>query len=224
MAAEEKHLRADAKRNRRRLLEAAEALFGERGLEVGVGEIAQRAGVGRGTLFRNFPSKQHLITAIVAERMDQATQRGLELLDADDPAGALFGFLDEIVGRQQMDRALFESVGDIFMANEEIRAAQTEVVGVLDQLLVRAQSTGAVRADVGALDVLMLVKGVCQAANAFQHLDPEIAQRHLDLIRAALTTPSTAAQPLRGRAPTLEDMDRALSHGEPEAAPGRASA
>ncbi len=81
------------------------------------------------------------------------------------------------------------------MANDEIRAAQSEVVGVLDQLLVRAQSAGAVRMDVGALDVLMLVKGVCQAAsNAFAHLDPEIAQRHLDLIRAALAPPSRTAQ------------------------------
>lgn len=222
MAAEEKPLRADAERNRRRLLEAAEALFGERGLDVGVGEIAQRAGVGRGTLFRNFPSKEHLIAAIVAERMNYATERGTELLEADDPGAALFGFLDEIVGRQQQDRALFESVGDIYMSNEEIRTAQSGVVGVLDQLLVRAQAAGTVRGDVGALDVLMLVKGVCQAASAFQHLDPDIAQRHLDLIRAALSTPHSA-QPLRGRAPTLEDMERAFTPGEPEASPGRAT-
>jgi AcrR family transcriptional regulator len=213
MAPEEKHLRADAERNRRRLLEAAEALFGERGLEVGVGEIAERAGVGRGTLFRNFPSKDHLIAAIVAERMDSATRRGTELLDADDPGEALFGFLDEIVGRQQRDRALFEAVGDAFISNDEIRGAQSEVLGVLDQLLVRAQASGAVRGDVGALDVLMLVKGVCQAAHAFQHLDPDIAQRHLDLIRAALSAPQSA-QPLRGRAPTLEDMERAVPPAE----------
>jgi AcrR family transcriptional regulator len=219
MAPEEKTLRADAERNRRRLLEAAEALFGERGLDVGVGEIAQRAGVGRGTLFRNFPSKEHLIAAIVAERMNNASKRGLELLDADDPGEALFTFLDEIVGRQQMDRALFESVGDIYMSNQEIRGAQNEVVGVLDQLLVRAQAAGAVRADVGALDVLMLVKGVCQAASAFQHLDPDIAQRHLDLIRAALSTPQST-QPLRGRAPTLEDMERALTPPETHADAG----
>jgi AcrR family transcriptional regulator len=209
MAPEEKPLRADAERNRRRLLEAAEALFCERGLEVGVGEIAQRAGVGRGTLFRNFPSKEHLIAAIVAERMHDATRRGTELLDADDPGEALFTFLDEVVGRHQVDRALFDSVGETFMANEEIRAAQSEVIGILDQLLVRAQAAGAARSDVGALDVLMLVKGVCQAASAFHHLDPDIAQRHLDLIRAALSAPQ-GAQPLRGRAPTLEDMERAL--------------
>ncbi len=68
----EARLRADAERNRRRLLDAAESLFCERGLEVGVGEIAERAGVGRGTLFRNFPTKEHLIAAIVAQRMNDA--------------------------------------------------------------------------------------------------------------------------------------------------------
>jgi AcrR family transcriptional regulator len=172
MSEEERPLRADAERNRRRLLDAAEAMFCERGLDVGVGEIAERAGVGRGTLFRNFPSKEHLVTAIVVERMSEAATYGRELLDADDPGAALFGFIDQIVGRQQLDRALFEAVADAFLANDDIRAAHAEVVGVLDQLLVRAQAAGEVRDDVGALDVLMLVKGVCQAASAFAQIDP----------------------------------------------------
>ena len=191
------------------MLDAAEAAFCERGLDVGVGEIAERAGVGRGTLFRNFPSKEHLIAAIVVERMGDAVRSGRELVDAADAGEALFGFIDEIVGRQQVDRALFEAVADEFLANDDIRAAHAEVVGVLDQLLVRAQASGAVRGDVGALDVLMLVKGVCQATSAFQQIDPEIGNRQLDLVRAALCPPAVA-QPLRGRIPTLEDVERAF--------------
>src|SRR5215469_9714592 len=92
--------RADAERNRRRLLDAAAQLFGERGLDVGVAEIAQRAGVGRGTLFRNFPTKQDLIAAIVVDQMNAAAARGRELLDAPDAGDALFEFLDELAGRQ----------------------------------------------------------------------------------------------------------------------------
>src|SRR5215468_8046970 len=98
MAADDKPLRADAERNRRRVLDAAATLFGERGLDVGVGEIAQRAGVGRGTLFRNFPSKEHLIAAVVVERMNEAIARGRSLADADHPGTALFEFLEDIVG------------------------------------------------------------------------------------------------------------------------------
>ena len=209
MVPEERPLRADAERNRRRLLDAAEQIFGERGLDVGVAEIAQQAGVGRGTLFRNFPTKEHLIAAIVVERMQDACERGRGLLDARDPGGALFEFLDEMVGRQRVDRALFDAVADTFLSNSDIRAAHTEVVSVLDELLVRAQQAGAVRADVSGIDVLMLMKGVCQATSAFAHVDPGIGERHLDLMRAALS-PSGAEQPLRGRAPTMADLERAF--------------
>jgi AcrR family transcriptional regulator len=212
MATDEKPLRADAERNRRRLLDAAEELFGERGLEVGVGEIAQLAGVGRGTLFRNFPSKEHLIAAIVVERMNDAVARGRELLDADDPGAALFEYLEDMVGRQQTDRALFEAVEDTFLANPDIRAAHADVIGVLDTLIERAQRAGTVRADVGAVDVLMLLKGVCQAATAFSHIDPGIAARQLDLVRAALSP--DARQQLRGRTPTLGDIERAFEVDE----------
>ena len=96
MPTEERQLRADAARNRARLIEAATALFRERGLEVGVAEIAEAAGVGRGTLFRNFASKEDLIAAIVAELMHEACERGRELLDAADADEALFEFLAEI--------------------------------------------------------------------------------------------------------------------------------
>jgi AcrR family transcriptional regulator len=206
-------LRADAERNRRRLLDAAQELFRERGLDVGVAEIAQRAGVGRGTLFRNFPTKQDLVAAIVIDRMAEATDYGRRLLDAPDAGEALFGFLEEVVGRQQLDRALFEAVHDAFLANQEIRAAHAEIVGGLEELLTRAKDAGAVRSDVGAMDVLMLLKGVCEAATAFAGSDPSIVSRQLDLVRAAISA-GGAERPLRGRPPTLEDIERGLPQAE----------
>jgi AcrR family transcriptional regulator len=209
MGGEDRPLRADAERNRRRVLEAAEALFCERGLDVSVGEIAEHAGVGRGTLFRNFPSKEHLIAAIVVERMHDAVVHGRELLDAEDPARALFDFLEEMVGRQQVDRALFEAVADALLSNPDIRSAHSELVGILDALLTRAQQAGTVRADVGALDVLMLIKGVCQAASAFANVDPEIPERQLDLVWAAISA-QNSGQALRGRTPSLSDLERAF--------------
>ena len=208
MTPSERALRADAERNRQRVLDAAQALFRERGLDVGVAEIAQRAGVGRGTLFRNFPTKQDLIAAIVIERMKEATDYGRTLLDAPDAGEALFGFLEEIVGRQQVDRCLFDAVADTFLANEEIRAAHADIVGGLDDLLTRAKQAGAVRSDVGAMDVLMLVKGVCEAASALGATEPAAVGRQLDLVRAAISV-SAANRPLRGRAPTLADVERA---------------
>jgi AcrR family transcriptional regulator len=207
MTTNERAPRADAERNRRRVLDAAQALFRERGLDVGVAEIAQRAGVGRGTLFRNFPTKQDLVAAIVIERMHEATDYTRTLLDAPDAGEALFGFLEELVGRQQLDRCLFDAVGDTFLANEEIRAAHAEIVAAVEDLLTRAKQAGAVRGDIAAMDVLMLVKGVFEVASAFATSEPGIVTRQLDLVRAAISA-QAADRPLRGRPPTLADIER----------------
>jgi AcrR family transcriptional regulator len=202
---EERHLRADAERNRKRLLAAAQALFRDRGLDVGVAEIAEAARVGRGTLFRNFASKEDLIAAIVVERMHEAVARGGELVDSEDPAEALFEFLAEMVGRQQLDRALFEALDDTWLAKDPIRAAHAEVVELVGRLLARAQEAGAVRRDICAMDLLVMFKGACTATTVYAHLDPAMIYRQLDLIRAGITR-VPGAPPLRGRTLTLEDL------------------
>jgi AcrR family transcriptional regulator len=203
---EERHRRADAERNRKRLLDAAQTLFRERGLEVGVAEIAEAAGVGRGTLFRNFASKEDLIAAIVVERMREACARGEELLEAPDPAEGLFELIGDLIGRQQVDRALFEALDETWLARDQIRAAHADFVGVVDRLVVRAQEAGSVRRDIGAMDVLMLFKGACVAASSFAQLDPSLIDRHLDLLRASITATGDPP-PLRGRSPTLQDIE-----------------
>jgi AcrR family transcriptional regulator len=223
MSGEERRRRADAERNRRSLLDAAEELFRARGLDVGVGEIAERAGVGRGTLFRNFPTKEDLIAAIVVERMHTAAASGRELRHAEDPTEALFTFLEKMAGAQQVNRGLFEAVADTWLANEEIRAGHEEIIDVLEGLLARAQATGSVRPDVGAIDLIFMLKGVCEAATALSQIDPRIVERHLDLVRAALQ-PAHASRPLRGHPPTLSDIERAFPAAAPDPAPtGRAA-
>jgi AcrR family transcriptional regulator len=205
MPVEERQLRSDAERNRKRLLEAAQTLFRDRGLDVSVAEIAQVAGVGRGTFFRNFASKEDLIEAIVAERMYEAAAHGEELLDAEDPAEALFEFLAVMIGRQQVDRALFEGLDETWVSKEVIRPARAAVFDALNRLLTRAQEAGTVRADIGPMDLLMLFKGACMAAASYAQVQPEMIDRQLDLIRASVAL-VPGATPLRGRAPTLEDL------------------
>lgn len=218
MEDERRPLRADAERNRRRLLDAATEIFCERGLDVGVGEIAERAGVGRGTLFRNFPSKEHLIAAIVVERMHESVARGRAALQAPDPAEALFNAIDQAVGTTRTDHALFDALDDEWLENEEIHAAHAELMSVVDALVRRAQEAGAVRLDVSAVDVMMMVKGVCEACRSYHHVDPAITARQLDLVRAAISTPGSQ-RPLRGRQPTLEDLERAAASEPASPAP-----
>jgi AcrR family transcriptional regulator len=205
---ERRTMRADAERNRQRLLDAATQMFCERGLDVGVGEIAQQAGVGRGTLFRNFPSKEHLIAAIVGERMRESISRGHAALEADDAGQALFDLIEQSVGRSQTDRALFDAIAETWLANDEIRQIHGELIGVLDALVRKAQDAGAVRTDVSAVDVLMMVKGVCEVVGSFQHVKPDVIWRQLDLVRSAISAPG-AERPLRGAPPSLEDLEQA---------------
>ena len=213
-------MRADAERNRRRLLDAATEMFCERGLDVGVGEIAQQAGVGRGTLFRNFPSKEHLIAAIVVERINDSISRGRAALEEPDAGEALFALIEQAADRSQTDRALFDALADTWLANDEIREAHAQLLGVLDALVLRAQEAGAVRDDISAVDVLMMVKGVCEAITSFQHVNPDIALRQLDLIRSAIGVPGSE-RPLRGQPPTVEDLEQAAP---PPVKPRRAAA
>jgi AcrR family transcriptional regulator len=218
MEQERRPLRADAERNRKRLIESATAIFCERGLEVGVGEIAEHAGVGRGTLFRNFPSKEDLIAAVAVERIRESVARGQALLEAPDPGEALFGLLDQAAGRSLTDRALFDALDDEWLTNDGIRAAHSELIAVLDRLVTRAQAAGAVRPDVSAVDVLMMVKGVCEASRSFQHADPNMAARQLDLVWAAIATPE-AQRGLRGQAPSVAALERSAPARDPAEVP-----
>jgi AcrR family transcriptional regulator len=214
--------RSDAARNRRRLLEAAAAVFAERGLEAGVGDIAARAGVGRGTLFRNFPTKQDLIAAIVVDRMHQAIADGRALLESGEDAEIAFAFIEEIVHRQQDNRALFEAVAEEFLGNADIHAVHDELLGLLDEMLQRGKTAGSIRPEVGALDVLMLTKGLCSAASALD-AGPEVLERHVDLIRAAISAPGYVVR-LRGRTPTLNDLNPPPALRRPAPARARAGA
>jgi AcrR family transcriptional regulator len=175
-------------------------MFREHGIDVGVAEIADAAGVGRGTLFRNFSSKDHLIAAVVSARMEEAVDDWRQLLDThDDDAELVFTVIDDIVARQQANRALLEAVSDEFFAYPEMHAVHDALLEVVDQLLERGKHAGSVRAEVGATDVLALIKGVCMNPFALDG-GPDVVLRHIDLIRAAITTPAFS-RPLRGSSP-----------------------
>jgi AcrR family transcriptional regulator len=200
-------LRADAERNRTALLEAATAVFREHGLEVGISEIAQRAEVGRGTVFRHFPTKEHLIAAVVVERMGDAVAHAKTLLDSADPGEAIFSVIEEMAERNRLDRALFEALDEEWMGNAAIRQCHTAFLETIATLLQRAQEAGTVRLDVGPVDVLLMFKGICEVGRSFPVGGPELSERHVDLVRAALR-PSTV--PLRGRMLTQADLEEAL--------------
>jgi AcrR family transcriptional regulator len=178
-------------------------MFREHGLEVSVGEIADAAGIGRGTVFRNFPTKDHLIAAVATERMREAIDAGRELLASEPDDGEIaFMLLTDIAGRQQANRALLEALSDEWFANHEILAIYTELLTVMEEVLDRGKRAGTVRPEVTAMDVLVLLKGMCMNAATMDGSNPDATLRYIELVRAAVTTPEFS-RPLRGAPPAV---------------------
>lgn len=201
-----RHQRSDAARNRQRLLAVAEELFRERGLDAGVGDIAERAGVGRATLFRNFPSKHDLIIAVVLERIQEGLAEGEAMLESARDEEILFPFMKELIGRQRVDRALFEAVGEeTFLTDERMLRAHAAIIDLIDRLIAHDQKLGYVREGVGGVDMLMLVKGACAVATSMADLGPQALERHLSLVRGAIAAPGRQC-PLAGATPTFADL------------------
>ena len=159
-------LRADAQRNRARVLAAAESVFAAEGIDVPVDVIAEKAGVGVGTLYRHFPTKEKLFEAILIERVGEIAAEARGRLQAEHPGPAFFGFLEHLVIESARKRDLILALAGAGVEIEVAAAsAKEELNQAVTDLLLRAQAAGAVRSDVSASVVLSLIGGTCMAAD-----------------------------------------------------------
>jgi AcrR family transcriptional regulator len=169
-------LRADARRNRAKVLEAAEEAFASEGVAVRIDEVARRAGVGVGTVYRHFPTKQALFEAIVVARIETLAERGEELCTAEDPSAALFTFISELVDLAVEKKDLSDELARAGVQSEQfLSGVKQRMERCFDLLLERAQVSGVVRPDINRADIDALVMGTCMAAN--QHGCSESTQR-----------------------------------------------
>src|SRR3954452_16316765 len=150
-------LRADAERNRQRILDSAGELFAQKGLAVGLDEIARHAGVGVGTAYRRFCNKDELIDALFEERVDHLAALAERALEDDDPWEGLKGFLEAAVELHVANRALKEMVfaGGGPVA-ERMAAARGKIAPLVQRLIARAQAGGDLRDDVAFTDIPLL--------------------------------------------------------------------
>ncbi|GIH26663.1 TetR family transcriptional regulator [Acrocarpospora phusangensis] len=177
-------LRADAARNRARVLQVAYETFAAEGAAVPIDEIARRAGVGAGTVYRHFPTKESLFQAIVADRLHQVVERA-RALAAADPGEGLYAFLFLLAEQGATDLGLTEAfAGTGFDLTEALPEAEREFMGTVAEILAQAQQAGTVRPDVDAADIKTLMVGL-QAMHRFRG-DSEHMRRVYPLIRAAL--------------------------------------
>jgi AcrR family transcriptional regulator len=186
MADKPRPLRADAARNRARVLEVAYETFAEEGLSVPIDEIARRAGVGAGTVYRHFPTKEALFEAIATNRLQHLIDCAAAFADTEDPGHAFFAYLAALVEEGKADQGLMEALAGIgYDIATAIPDAEKRFIATLEDLLTRAQRAGAVRTDVGVKDVKALLIG-CQAMQRYSD-DPGTAARTLAVIRDGLS-------------------------------------
>jgi AcrR family transcriptional regulator len=176
-------LRADAARNRARILAAAASVFAERGLDASTAEIARRAGVGEATLFRRFPSKDDLIIAILAERMDDVIETTGQCLEEPDPWRAVERFCEVMVEWQVHDQGALEAIKDKCMASAPLASRRKRIMDLMSRLVRRAQAAGVVRDDLTAPDLALLTAAAGSVSGiAFPNLRPDLWRRYLGVI------------------------------------------
>lgn len=193
--------RADMVRNRRLLLEAATAAFAEHGVDVPIGEIAQRAGLAKGTVFRHFASKEDLLAAIMLQLLDQLVGSAGRLLEADDSGAALREFMTDGVEALATDRAFCEVIGRPSLQHAEVRDRIALLCDAAEALTARAREQGAVRGDITGTDVVLLLGGIHQTAAPLLPIQPQAWRRYLALafdgLRATDSGPLPEPPPAR---------------------------
>lgn len=176
--------RADADRNRTRILEAARQVFADEGPAARMSAVARRAGVAVGTLYNHYPTKEALLGAAIADRVDEATAAAratLDRLDAGgDPWDEFAGLFRTIAAAQSEDRAFKAAAAALGVAApyEEVAG---ELLAVVTEVLDRAKAAGVLRRDVDAQDLALLLAGIPGADTP-----PDIRDRHLDIVLRGL--------------------------------------
>jgi AcrR family transcriptional regulator len=199
MTLTERRLRADAERNRRRILRAAAAVIAREGVDACVEAIAREAGVGMGTLYRRFARKDDLVRAVIAERADQALEDLARAADASDPWAALTDSVHALAARFAEDQGFLDAVarGGERTALLQVRA---RLLAALDPVLARARDAGAVRADVTVTDLIPLASIVTRVPASAREADPRIWERFLAVVLDGLRPGCASALP-RGALP-----------------------
>ena len=197
--------RADAARNRGRILAAASELFAERGLDASMPELAERAGVGVGTVYRAFPDKEHVLSAVMAERFRWLAAEVECATEAADPWAAFTDVVWKAAALHAKDRAFHQCLPQA-LDLPDVTEARHRTLAAFRRLIKRAQEAGALRDDVVAEDIPMLLAGVGVSRSTSRGVSWE---RHLALVIDGLR--AEGAPPLPSKPLSRAQLDAMVS-------------
>lgn len=184
--------RADAVRNRARVLEAGAAAFAEHGAEVPMDDVAARAGVGVGTVYRHFATKQDLLDALLLERVGEALESARDASGADDPWEGFASVMRGAAEMQAADRGFAGLLAAGAGQSEAVQAAKAELHEAIAAVMRRAQDAGELRADVSVADVPSLM---CSLAGVVGTADRAGWERYLAILLDGLRAGGATSLP-----------------------------
>jgi AcrR family transcriptional regulator len=208
-------LRQDAERNRQRILKAASEAFNERGLEVSLDEIARYAGVGVGTVYRRFRTKEELVEALFVDRIDSVAALAEEALQAPDPWSGLVCFMEQTTELMAGDLGLRQLLMFATYGQDRVAYARQRNAPLVHRMVERAQAAGQLRADLRPTDIPFIVFLLAEATQLVHSASPGIWRRYLALILDGMRPGREGVTPLPVAALLPEEMEKSMRHAAP---------
>ena len=208
-------LRRDAERNRQRILKAASEAFNERGLEVSLDEIARYAGVGVGTVYRRFRTKEELVEALFVDRINSVAAKAADALQAPDPWSGLVSFMEQMAEMMAGDLGLRQMLMFATYGQDRVAYARQRNAPLMQRLVERAQAAGQLRTDLRPTDIPFIVFLLAEATHLAHGASPEIWRRYLTLILDGLRPGRDDTTPLPVAALLPEEMEKSMRQAAP---------
>lgn len=212
----ERAVRADVERNRGRIVQAARHLFATEGLGVSMASVAREAGVGKATLSRHFATRENLINAVFIDRMDRYLVLTDEALSDPDPWHAFTRYITSVCAMQAADRGFAAVLSMTFPRAEELEARRSKGYRGFVEIIARAKTTGRLRADFTAEDLVVLLMANAGVIAATADAAPDSWRRLVGHMLRAFAAPG-APTPAMPPAPPPDDLFRAMT--EPQGPP-----
>jgi AcrR family transcriptional regulator len=208
-------LRRDAERNRQRILKAASEVFTERGLDVSLDEVARHAGVGVGTVYRRFHTKEDLVEALFMDRIEEVAALAEEAAEATDPWSGLVCFMEQMTAMLAGDRGLRQMLMFAAYGQDKVWYARQRNAPLVTRLVERAQAAGQLRSDLKPTDIPFIVFVLTEVAQLARQISPEIWRRYLALVLDGLRPEREGVTPLPVAALRPEELEMAMRQNAP---------
>jgi AcrR family transcriptional regulator len=208
-------LRRDAERNRQRILKAASEVFTEQGLEVSLDEVARQAGVGVGTVYRRFRTKEELVEALFDDRIDAIAAVAARAAEEPDPWTALASFMEQMAEMLAGDLGLRQMLMFATYGQDRVAYARQRNAPLVERLLRRAQAAGQVRPDLMLTDVPFLVFVLTEAAQIARPARPDLWRRYLALILDGMRPAREGLTPLPVPALPPDELEAVMRQQAP---------